>query len=138
MPKPPDISPNTGQKLEESKSKVKRVPVGKWRVRNCNEYVFSSMIGKGTFGSVYKAKLKNPTNEKEANEIVALKKLNMEKEEEGFPITALREISILRKLKHNNVVHLKEVVVDRRKKMTRLIMFSSSVQKAKGRRLPGL
>jgi hypothetical protein len=29
-------------------------------------------------------------------------------------------------------------VVDRRKKMTRLIMFSSSVQKAKGRRLPGL
>lgn len=136
MPKPPDLNGKRTQD-EESKSKIKRVPVHKWRARSCEEYDFSTLIGKGTFGRVYKAKLKNPVNAQEANEFVALKKLNKEKEEEGFPITALREIQILRKLRHTNVVHLKEIVVNRRKRLAYLIPFSSRL-KTKRRRIPSL
>jgi cyclin-dependent kinase 12/13 len=73
------------------------------------------LIGKGTFGKVFKAKKKHTVNSQDDQEIYALKKLNMAKEEEGFPITALREIQILRKLNHENVVKLKEVVTDRSK-----------------------
>jgi serine/threonine protein kinase len=115
MPRPLNVTPKAQQLPEESKSKIRRVPVSQWRARNVEEYDFITLIGRGTFGKVYKAKLKNPTNAVEANEIVALKKLNMAKEEEGFPITALREIQILKKLKHNNVVNLKDIVVQRRK-----------------------
>lgn len=69
------------------------------------------MVGRGTFGKVYKGKHKT----KNPHELVALKKLNMDKEEEGFPITAIREIQILKKVKHRNVVNLKDIVVSRRK-----------------------
>lgn len=115
MPCPPNVS---RKKLdaEESKSTIKRVPVKNWASRSVEDYELIDVIGKGTFGKVFKAKLKNPTNEKEANEIVALKKLNFCKEEEGFPITALREIQILRRLSHQNVVTFKDIVVDRCKR----------------------
>jgi hypothetical protein len=115
MPKPPNMVPKEQPLPEELKSKIRRVPVSQWRAKNVDEYDMITLIGRGTFGKVFKAKLKNPTNTIEANEVVALKKLNMTKEEEGFPITALREIQILKKLKHNNVVNLKDIVVQRRK-----------------------
>lgn len=112
MPHPPE-APRKTQSAEERKSKIKRVPTAQWKVRNVSDYEILDLIGKGTFGKVFKAKLKNPQNEVEANEIVALKRLNMAKEEEGFPITALREVQILKKLHHKNVVMLKDIVVDR-------------------------
>ena len=48
------------------------------------------LIGEGTYGMVYKARLPN------SKEIVALKKIKLENEDEGFPSTAMREISILK------------------------------------------
>lgn len=113
MPRPPNVHSSRKQSEEESKSKINRVPISQWRSRSVSDYDFLGLIGKGTFGKVFKAKLKHPSNLIEDNEIVALKKLNMAKEEEGFPITALREIQILKKLKHKNVVHLKDIVVNR-------------------------
>ncbi len=75
----------------------------------------NGQVGEGTYGVVYKAK------DKQTNEIVALKVLNMycdselfidwykqrirlEIEDEGIPSTTLREISVLRQLKHPNIV----------------------------------
>lgn len=112
MPCPPSV-PHRKNTHEESKSTVNRVPIASWKAKSVDDYELCDVIGKGTFGKVFKAKLKNPRTTSEANEIVALKKLNMQKEAEGFPITALREIQILKKLKHKNVVRLKDIVVDR-------------------------
>lgn len=61
-----------------------------------------SLIGEGTYGSVWLARAPNGTK-------VALKKIRKEKKE-GFPITAIREIKILKQLKHPNIVVLKDVV----------------------------
>lgn len=67
------------------------------------KYERISRIGKGTFGEVFKAKLKGTNKE------VALKKILMDNETEGFPITAIREIKLLRSYKDENVVNLIEV-----------------------------
>lgn len=72
------------------------------------------MIGKGTFGQVYKADYENPfTGEKKK---IALKKLNMFRATDGFPITAIREILLLKELKHNNIVELQDVFHSRQAK----------------------
>lgn len=55
-------------------------------------------IGSGTYGIVYKGKVKD------TNELIAIKKIKIELESEGVPSTALREICILRELKHPKVV----------------------------------
>lgn len=97
-------------------SSAKRLPCKEWRAKNVSIYDFGSMIGKGTFGKVFKAKLKSEGQSDDSSEsYVALKKLNMSKEEEGFPITALREIQILKRVKHPNVVSLLDIVIDKRK-----------------------
>ena len=109
---------------ENSKSNylgVKRVPVKQWRSSNVEIYDFDDMIGKGTFGKVFKAKLKLK-NGNESQEVVSLKKLIMSREEEGFPITALREIEILKKLNHEHVVQLKDIAV-RMRKLTHIMEF---------------
>lgn len=59
-------------------------------------------VGKGTYGYVYKAYLReNP------GVYYALKKIKQDKDrDDGFPITALREIQILQKLTHKNIIRL--------------------------------
>lgn len=51
--------------------------------------------------------------DKETNDVVALKRINTEQEENGFPITALREVKILKALTHPNIVNLKEIVTSK-------------------------
>lgn len=68
------------------------------------KYEKMTKIGQGTFGEVFKARLRS-----DKNKIVALKKVLMDHEKEGFPITALREIRILQLLNHNNIVNLIEI-----------------------------
>lgn len=63
-----------------------------------NSYTGLEKLGKGTYGSVYKAQKKNST------EIIAIKKIKLDVDSEGIPSTALREISILKKMVHPNVV----------------------------------
>lgn len=63
-----------------------------------NSYTGLEKLGKGTYGSVYKAQKKN------TNEIVAIKKIKLDVDSEGIPSTALREISILKKMVHPNIV----------------------------------
>jgi cyclin-dependent kinase 2 len=61
-------------------------------------------IGEGTYGVVYKAKVKG------SGRTVALKKIRLDSECEGVPSTAIREISLLRELDHPNIVNLMEVL----------------------------
>ncbi|EDQ91821.1 uncharacterized protein MONBRDRAFT_17670 [Monosiga brevicollis MX1] len=68
------------------------------------KYLKIEKIGEGTYGTVYKAKVKATGN------LVALKKIKLEAEEEGVPSTAIREISLLKELSHPNVVSLMEVI----------------------------
>jgi len=63
-----------------------------------NSYTGLEKLGKGTYGSVYKAQKKN------TNELIAIKKIKLDVDSEGIPSTALREISILKKMVHPNVV----------------------------------
>ncbi len=69
-----------------------------------DKYEKMTKIGQGTFGEVFKARLRT-----DKNKIVALKKVLMDNEKEGFPITALREIKILQLLNHDNIVNLIEI-----------------------------
>lgn len=99
--------------VEEKKSQYRRIPARNWGCRSSSEYIMQKCIGKGTFGKVYKAKLRNPRNEEEANMTFALKMFKLENETEGFPITGLREIAYLKKLNHENIIKFKEIVTDR-------------------------
>ncbi|CAB4056515.1 CDK9 [Lepeophtheirus salmonis] len=69
-----------------------------------DKYEKMTKRGQGTFGEVFKARLRA-----DKSKIVALKKVLMENEKEGFPITALWEIRILQLLKHDNIVNLYEI-----------------------------
>lgn len=68
------------------------------------KYLKIEKIGEGTYGTVYKAKIKA------TGQLVALKKIKLECEDEGVPSTAIREISLLKELDHPNVVKLIEVI----------------------------
>jgi serine/threonine protein kinase len=68
------------------------------------DYDIMEKIGEGTYGVVYKAKVKN------TGDTVALKKIRLEAEDEGVPSTAIREISILREIKHPNAVKLLDII----------------------------
>jgi serine/threonine protein kinase len=59
-------------------------------------FIAVEKLGKGTYGSVYKAQ--------RGNEVVAIKKIKLDVDTEGLPSTALREIAILKKMKHPNIV----------------------------------
>lgn len=68
-----------------------------------DKYEIIKLIGKGTFGEVFRARNKVTKQE------VALKKILMDNEQEGFPITAIREIKILHQFKDQNTINLIEV-----------------------------
>jgi cyclin-dependent kinase 12/13 len=89
-----------------------RDPLITWKARDANIYEKVLKVGQGTYGKVYKAKIKSKNNSKDEKvEFVALKKIILEQEKDGFPLTAIREIVILRRLKHKNISNLIEVVV---------------------------
>jgi len=66
-------------------------------------------VGSGTYGDVYKGKLKD------SNEIIAIKKIKIDLKNEGIPSTALREITILKELQHPNIIELKKVICNNNK-----------------------
>ena len=71
--------------------------------QDISKYEFLDKIGQGSFGVVFKGKLKTST------ELVAIKTILRKDENEGFPISAIREIKQLKTLHHENIVHLIEI-----------------------------
>lgn len=73
--KPQDLVERLESSKEESKNSkviINRVPVSEWKAKSVYDYDLDWIIGKGTFGKVFKAKLKN-IPEGTPPEIVALK-----------------------------------------------------------------
>ena len=68
------------------------------------------LIGEGTYGKVFKARLKQSKFYEPVYK--ALKKLKLEEETQGFPITATREINILKMLDHKNIVKLENIIIE--------------------------
>jgi len=68
-----------------------------------NQYQAVERLGKGTYGTVYKAKKKG------CDKYFAIKKIKNELDNEGIPSTALREIAILKKMKYPNVVNVEGI-----------------------------
>ena len=68
------------------------------------QYIAVDRLGKGTYGTVYKAKLRG-----KKDFYVAIKKIKNEMDDEGIPSTALREIAILKKMRHPNVVDVQGI-----------------------------
>jgi cyclin-dependent kinase 2 len=66
-------------------------------------------LGKGTYGSVYKAQ------KRDTNEIFAIKKIKLDVDTEGIPSTALREISILKAINHPNIVRIQDLTLSEKK-----------------------
>lgn len=67
------------------------------------------ILGKGTFGIVYKAELDQKINRFNRSDLVAVKKYkNISKRD--IPYEILREINIIRNLKHPNLVELIEII----------------------------
>lgn len=63
-----------------------------------DKYIRTEKLGEGTYGTVYRARVKG------TSEYVALKKIKLAMVNNGMPSTALREISLLRELDHPNIV----------------------------------
>jgi len=92
-----------------------RTPISQWSCNKADIYERVDQVGEGTFGKVYKARVKG-TGKQNLNlksEFVALKKILMENEKEGFPLTAIREIMILKRLNHKNIINLLEIVTSK-------------------------
>ena len=68
------------------------------------KYTKVEKVGEGTYGVVYKCKVKD------TNDFVALEKIRLENEDEGIPSTSIREISILKQLRHPNIVYLIDLI----------------------------
>jgi serine/threonine protein kinase len=71
------------------------------------------MIGEGTYGKVFLAKLIATQEVLTCKQIVAIKKIRLDKHSayEGIQPTTLREISLLKELNHPNIVCLKDVLL---------------------------
>lgn len=68
-------------------------------------YKAKEKLGKGTYGSVYKA------HKIDTNQFVAIKTIKGDVGTEGIPSTALREIAILKRMRHPNIVkYLKRLI----------------------------
>lgn len=66
------------------------------------KYELEEVVGQGTFGKVYKARLNS--------EIYAIKHISNQKE--GLHITTIREIKYLRQLNHKNIIKLIEINIE--------------------------
>lgn len=110
-----DKNTKQNNQTQQSCSKsIVRESVSNWKSENLSKYDLSEVIGRGTFGIVYRAKM-NPDldfRNEESQNLYALKEIIMENETEGFPITALREIMLLKRLKHPNIIDFKEIVMN--------------------------
>ncbi|RHZ85451.1 hypothetical protein Glove_65g83 [Diversispora epigaea] len=84
-----------------------------------DKYQKIEKLGEGTYGIVYKAQ------NRDTNEVVALKRIRLDNEEEGVPCTAIREISLLKELKHANIVRLYDVL-HTEKKLTLVFEYLDS------------
>lgn len=81
----------------------------KANLKTAKKYTKIELIGRGTFGEVYKAY--DLANKK----IVAQKKIIIHDSNEGIPGQALREITFLMQLDHPNIVKLNEVIAKENK-----------------------
>lgn len=77
---------------------------GDWPEEAENEYERVDILGKGSFGMVWMARLRIPPKEKEKDEYVAIKNIKIENEKSR--VYAEREISILQELNHPNIIRL--------------------------------
>ena len=84
---------------------IERVNLHELKLRNSSVFMNKSVIGEGTFGKVFKAKIHGS-----GDKLFALKMIKMDNDKEGFPITAMREIKLLKSLNHPNIVNLVEIV----------------------------
>lgn len=66
-----------------------------------------SIVGKGTYGTVYKCR------EIKTNRILALKKIEILQETEGFPLNSIREIRILSELSDDNIIGLRYIITNK-------------------------
>ena len=83
---------------------VCRTPHAK-KIKDISVMTNFNLIGKGTYGAVYRA-----MDTTQNGDWVALKMIKMEKETQGFPVTAIREIKFLKQLKHENIVNLRDIL----------------------------
>eukprot|EP01063_Lacrimia_lanifica_P009801 TRINITY_DN16673_c0_g2_i1.p1 TRINITY_DN16673_c0_g2~~TRINITY_DN16673_c0_g2_i1.p1 ORF type:complete len:385 (+),score=95.77 TRINITY_DN16673_c0_g2_i1:758-1912(+) len=81
--------------------------VFKGRARGIGTYDVGAVIGKGTYGVVYKA------TDRTTGQVVALKRVKADEpgRGEGMPLTALREVGVLQEVQHENLVRLLGVAV---------------------------
>ena len=101
-------------------------PLAEVGSQSVSVYERIAAIGKGTFGTVYKAR------HKDTNQIVALKRITLHHESaEGFPLTSLREIAALRRLApHPNIAQLHEVAVGSNRANVFLVFEYASIDLA--------
>lgn len=100
------------KKTHESKTSTynsSRITYGRC-LRVNDTYERLNRIGRGTYGTVYRAK------DKQNGSIVALKRIMLHHESsDGFPLTSIREISVLRLLNGGpGIVKLLDVAVSSR------------------------
>ncbi|CAK72132.1 unnamed protein product (macronuclear) [Paramecium tetraurelia] len=84
----------------------------------CAEFEFETktreILGKGTYGKVFKMKSKFD------NQYYAVKCIKKQNEKEGFPITSLREIKFLTSLDQENVIKIKQIYTRVKKNKNKL------------------
>jgi cyclin-dependent kinase 12/13 len=88
-------------------NKQARIKLSDLKLRNATIFTNKTVIGEGTFGKVFKARI---SQDNDPNKFYALKMIKMDNDKEGFPITAMREIKLLKQLNHPNIVNLVEIV----------------------------
>ena len=85
---------NQQQLLKSNLSRSKqRIHLDDLTLRTAQIFIDKTVIGEGTFGKVFKARIKD---DKEPDRFYALKMIKMDNAKEGFPITAMREIKLLK------------------------------------------
>ena len=88
---------------QKHKDKEEKEDLSKKTFALGSQYIAVERLGKGTYGTVYKAKQRG------TDTYFAIKKIKNEMDDEGIPSTALREIAILKKMKHPNVVNVIDI-----------------------------